>query len=104
MTDLPEYLSSHPDGVRLRVFVQPKAAKTELVGIHGPALKLKVRAVPERGRANEAVCKLVAELLGVPTSNVEVVAGGSTRFKTVVVAGVGIDRALGAIGAHLKGR
>ena len=88
----------------MRVFVQPKAAKTELVGIHGPALKLKVRAAPERGRANDAVCKLVAELLGVPPSRCEVVAGVSTRFKTVAVAGVGTERAREVIGTHLAGR
>jgi hypothetical protein len=50
-------------------------------------LKVRVRALPEDGRANLAIALVVARWLGVPRSRVAVAAGGKSRFKTVAIAG-----------------
>ena len=78
-------------GVVLTVYVQPGAARAGVVGRYGDALKLKVAAPPERGKANAAVAKLLAAELGVRAADVEIVSGHGGRRKRVHVAGVGAD-------------
>jgi hypothetical protein len=75
------------------VRVQPRASRTELVGRHGDALKIRVAAPPVDGAANEALVRFLAERLGVPSSSVAVTAGASGRLKTVAVSGVGVEAA-----------
>jgi len=78
---------------RLRIRVSPGARTTELVGRQGEAWKVRVAAPPERGRANDALLKLLAETLGVPRAELELVAGGSGRDKIVELRGLGADEA-----------
>ena len=72
----------------LRVHVQPGAGRTAIMGRHGDALKVKVAAPPEGGRANDAVVRLMAETLGVPPSSVTLASGASSRDKRLRIAGV----------------
>ncbi|MCA8892210.1 MAG: DUF167 domain-containing protein [Hyphomonas sp.] len=77
---------------RLTVRVQPKASADRVEGwgeddAGRKFLKVRVRAVPEDGKANEAVQKLVAKWLGVPKSAVRVVTGGKTRLKGLEIDG-----------------
>ena len=77
---------------RLTVRVQPKASadRVEDWGADDAGrryLKIRVRAVPEDGKANTAVEKLVAKWLGVPKSAVRVVTGGKTRLKGLEIDG-----------------
>jgi len=84
-----ELFEIDPDGnALLRVHVQPGAGRTAVVGRHGDALKVRVAAPPERGRANEAVIALLAEVLGVKEAQVELVGGESNRAKRLKVTGV----------------
>lgn len=78
---------------RLRLQVSPGAARTEVVGRHGDAWKVRVSAPPERGRANDAVVRLLAERLGVPARSVSVVSGHTAREKVVELRGVEPDEA-----------
>jgi uncharacterized protein (TIGR00251 family) len=73
---------------RLRLRVSPGAARTELVGRHGDGWKVRVRAAPERGRANDAVVSLLAAELQVPRRSLEVVAGHTGRDKVVELHGL----------------
>lgn len=79
--------------VVLRLHVQPGAGRTAVAGKHGDALKVRVAAPPEGGRANEAVVALVAETLGVGTDAVTLTSGESSRSKRVKVSGVEPDDA-----------
>jgi uncharacterized protein (TIGR00251 family) len=84
---------------RIAVVVSPGASRDELVGRHGDAWKVRVRAPADRGRANEAVCALLAGALGVPRASVQVVGGAASRHKIVEVRGVEpaeLTRRLGA--------
>lgn len=79
------------DDLVVALHVQPGAGRTEVVGRHGAALKVKVAAPPVDGRANDAVCKLLAELVGLPASSAELVSGASSRAKRVRLRGVPAD-------------
>ena len=75
----------------VRVRVSPGARRTELVGRHGEAWKVRVAAAPERGRANEAVLDLLSRELELPRRAVSLVSGHAAREKVVLLEG--IDRA-----------
>ena len=96
------YISTSKEGVVLRIFVQPRAARNAVGGMYGDALKIKVTAPPVEGKANAAVEALLAEILGVPPSRVTVVAGGASRNKKVVVAGADAADVEGALGHVLS--
>ena len=57
-----------------------------MTGIHAGALKVSVTAAPERGKANDAVVKLLAEALDLPKGSIEIVAGETSHDKAVVIA------------------
>ncbi|MGH7326649.1 MAG: DUF167 domain-containing protein [Candidatus Rokuibacteriota bacterium] len=79
---------SGTDGALLRVRVQPRASRNEIVGWRGDALGVRVTAPPVAGQANVAVTAVVAEALGVRASAVTVVRGERGRDKLLRVAGV----------------
>jgi uncharacterized protein YggU (UPF0235/DUF167 family) len=87
------------------VRLTPKAARDEIVGAEAfgdeTVLKARVRALPEGGRANESLEKLIAAWLGVPPSSVNVTQGGKSRLKQVTVEG-NPDALAAAIAALLR--
>jgi hypothetical protein len=84
----------------LKVKVVPNASREQVVGMLGDAVKIKVPAPPESGKANKAVCQLVARTLGLATRQVQVVAGTTQPNKTLGIAGMSNDQAR----ARLLGR
>jgi len=80
--------SGTPPACRIHLKVVPGSRRDQIVGPLGERLKVKVAAPPEDGRANAAVCALLAERLGVSTRAVAVIAGVSSPEKTVRVEGV----------------
>lgn len=86
------------DGIRLLVRVQPRAARTEMVGEHGGALKIRVAAPPVDGAANDALVRFLAEQLAVPRAAVTLAAGTSGRSKVVLVSGVTPQAAAARLG------
>ncbi|MCW5755822.1 MAG: DUF167 domain-containing protein [Phycisphaeraceae bacterium] len=82
----------------LRVKVVPGAKRDEIVGPLGDRLKVRVSAPPEDGKANRAVCELVAHRLGVHEATVRVASGHTNSHKTLEVEGVeqtAVDALLG---------
>jgi uncharacterized protein (TIGR00251 family) len=78
-------------GVMLPVRLTPKSARDEIAGVEDfgseTVLKARVRALPEQGRANEALERLIAAWLKVPASSVKVTQGGKSRAKQVLIQG-----------------
>jgi uncharacterized protein (TIGR00251 family) len=75
------------DGVLLTVHVQPKAAHSACVGIHGDALKIRIAAPPVGGAANEELIRFLAGELCLPTAAVHIESGGGGRRKSILVEG-----------------
>jgi uncharacterized protein len=78
---------------RLTLRVTPGASRAAVVGRYGEAWKVRVTAAPENGKANAAVVDLLAETLGIPERDVEIVAGQASRDKTVSFTGIDADEA-----------
>lgn len=84
------YLRETADGVIVSVRAVPNARKTEIVGLHSEALKIKIKAVPEDGKANEELCTFLAHKLSLPKSAVSLRSGATSRSKTVLVKGLSL--------------
>ena len=88
--------------VVLRVRVQPGAGRASVVGHHGDALAVRVAAPPIDGRANAASLELVADVLGVRKSQVELVSGERSRMKRFRITGIEPDQARDRIARELS--
>lgn len=78
-------LDETSDGVYLRLYVQPRSSRNQLVGLHGDALKIKLTSPPVDGAANKNCCEYLAKLLGVAKSHIIIVNGETTRQKRVLI-------------------
>ena len=87
-------------GVAFAVRVVPRASRNEIVGVHGDALKVRLTAPPVEGRANEALIAFLAQRLGVRKSQVEIVAGATSRHKVICVSGLSAQE----VREHLLGK
>jgi len=85
--------------IRVPVHVQPRASRSEVVGTHGAALKVRLLAPPVDGAANEALIALLAAKLRVPRRDVLIVQGAASRAKVVEIDGTTAD-AVRALAAH----
>ena len=73
---------------RVRLRAVPNARKSEIVGVHGDAIKVKVAAPALEGRANEALVEFIAEKLGVARRDVTLSSGEKSRDKVIAVEGL----------------
>jgi len=92
----PEYARATPKGSEIDVWVVPGSSRTEISGTHAGALRVRVAAPPEGGKANRAVVGLLREAIG--ADGIELVRGAKSRRKVFAVSGVSpsqIGRRLG---------
>jgi uncharacterized protein (TIGR00251 family) len=75
----------------LTLRVSPGASRSAVVGRYGGGWKVRVAAAPEDGKANDAVVRLLAETLALPTRDVRIVSGMSSRDKTVALEGMRLE-------------
>ena len=89
-----EPVESFGDGVRLRIHAQPRATRSEFVGIHDGRLKIRLAAPPVEGAANEELVLFLSRLLDVPRSRISVSAGGASKHKLLQVIGITLESTL----------
>ena len=77
-----------PDGVILTIQIQPKASKTEYMGIHNDSLKFRVAAPPLKGEANKELCHYLAKTFSVSKSSLVIISGPRSRRKRIKLMGV----------------
>ena len=77
--------------VRVRIYAQPRASRSEVVGEHGDMLKVRVAAPPVDGAANAELVRFLAKRVGVAPSLVTVVGGDTGRSKVIEIEGVDVD-------------
>ena len=78
--------------VRITVYIQPRAKRTEVAGRHGADLKIRVAAPPIDQAANEALLAFVAQTLGLRRRDVRLIAGATSRRKVLEIEGIAADR------------
>ena len=79
------------DIVIISIYVQPGAKRTEVVGLHGNALKIRLASPPIDGRANSALLKYLAKQFAVPLRQVTLKQGEKSRSKTVIITGSKVE-------------
>jgi uncharacterized protein (TIGR00251 family) len=84
---VPIEITEKPGSVSFRVRVQPRASRDFVGGEWEGALKVRITAPPVDSRANDALCRLLAKYLNVPTGAVRLLSGERSRTKRVEIAG-----------------
>jgi uncharacterized protein len=74
------------DGIVLNLHIQPRASKSEVCGVQGDALKIRLTSPPVDGAANKLCREFLAELFHVPKSAVEIISGETSRHKRVKIS------------------
>ncbi|HRI39222.1 MAG TPA: DUF167 domain-containing protein [Nitrospira sp.] len=88
MDVLPVIARDSERGVLLTVHTQPNASRTECVGVHGDAIKIRVAARPIQGAANEELVRFIADRCSLARTQVQILGGAETRRKRLCVQGV----------------
>jgi uncharacterized protein (TIGR00251 family) len=88
---LGDWYRKTEQGWLISVHAQPGAKKSEVAGLHGDALKIRIASPPVDGRANEALIAFVAKELAVPRAAVSLEHGAGSRRKTLLLAAPKID-------------
>jgi uncharacterized protein (TIGR00251 family) len=86
-SNIPCDTSGDMKDIVLKVYLQPKSSKNEIIGPYRDGIKVKVTTPPSEGKANEALIRLLAKELGIPVSNIEILKGHHSREKTLKIAG-----------------
>lgn len=79
-------------GIRISVRVQPRASVTQVTGLHGDALRVRLTAPPVDGAANAALVEFLSETFGIPRASITIVAGATSRTKVVELTGITEER------------
>jgi uncharacterized protein len=82
------YLQQRSEGVCISLKVQPRASRSEIAGLIGNELRVKVTAPPVDSAANEAVLELLAETLNCARNQLELLRGATSRHKQILVRGL----------------
>jgi len=92
------WLSTTADGVRIQIRVQPRASRTEIVGLQGDALKIRLASPPVDGAANRELVAFLAKRLRRPKSSVRIERGQNGRRKSIHVNGLEESAVRAALG------
>jgi len=73
--------------ITLKVYLQPKSSKNEIVGPYRDGIKVRVTAAPVEGKANEALIRFLTKELGILPAQIEILKGHHSREKTLGISG-----------------
>jgi uncharacterized protein (TIGR00251 family) len=100
--DVIEATSDRAGGTLLAVMARPRSRRPGVVGTRCGAVVVAIAAAPEKGKANAAILEILADLLGIAKSRLDLVSGATARSKMVRIAGLEPDQVRQAIYNHLK--
>ena len=67
--------------MKLKVLIQPNAKTNQVVVVHGDAVKIRIKAPPVDGEANDVLIRYLSELIGVPRKNIQILRGQTAKNK-----------------------
>jgi len=88
---MSSYLKESGEGVVLKVQVQTRASRDEVVGPHGDSLKVRITAAPVAGAANKHLLKFLAKKLRVARSQMSIASGATSRAKSIAIEGISTE-------------
>ncbi len=94
---MSDWLRSDGDSVILTLHIQPGAKKTEVVGLHGEALKIRLAAPPVDGKANAALLAFLATKLSRRGTALSLLSGDTSRAKRVRIDGIDAESVRAAL-------
>ena len=83
-----------PDGLEIRLHVQPRARRSEISGFYNGALKIKVTAPPVDDAANRAVIEFLSARLGISKSKISILSGAKSKDKILLIKNMSADALL----------
>ena len=89
--ELSLIVSENSDGCILKCWIQPRSSRNAVVGVHGNAIKIALTAPPVDGKANKELIKFLAKYFKLPKNSIQIIAGNSSRNKTIFMAGIDKD-------------
>jgi len=102
-TSIPaEAIRESEGGVVIRVHLQPRASRTEICGVHGDELKVRVTSPPVDDAANKLCIEFFASLFSVAKSRVSITAGARSRHKTLRISGTTREVAVTTLAREIK--
>ena len=75
------------EGIQITLKVTPRSGKNIVAGFEGEYLKVRLKAIPEKGNANLALIELLSNFFGVAPSKITLIAGKTCRFKRIIISG-----------------
>lgn len=88
---MTKFYEAKRDGIILRVHLQPRAKKNEIIGIHGDSIKIRLKAPPVDGKANEEARRFLAKVLGIKRQQVILKTGTTSRSKSFLIKDVDLN-------------
>jgi len=88
------------NSLNILVQIQPKSSRNEIVGIHDGRLKIKIKAPPVDGKANESLIEFLAKTFKISKSNIEILKGHTSKLKTIKLLGVNENTYRSIIGKY----
>lgn len=86
------------EGVQISLYIQPNASKTEIIGEYNGALKIKIKAPPLEGRANDEIIAFLSKALNISKSKIEIIKGDRSRLKKILIHSLSQDLIKKALG------
>lgn len=90
------------EGLLISIYVQPRASKTEIIGIHQNSLKIKLTSPPVEGAANSLLIKFISKELGIAKSKIVLTSGDKSRNKKLVIKGCSKEEVIQKLTANIQ--
>lgn len=88
----PTWIRQTDQGIEIFLHCQPGAKKTEIQGVHGERLKIRLAAPPVEGRANDALIAWLSKELSIPKASIELINGDTGRQKRLLIRGTTLEK------------
>lgn len=87
-------VENYKEGILIKIYVQPNASRTQFVGVHGEAIKLKINEPPVEGAANKGCLKFLSKFFSISKSKIVLISGEKSRNKEFYFEGLSKDKVL----------